>query len=409
VDSIETFTLSCGAVLVVERIGGAASAAMSWLFPVGSAGDPPTRLGEAAMLNEYTSRGAGGLTSRAHSDALDRAGVERGSHVGTHHLAVSATFLGSRAGEVLPLFAMIATDLAIEEDALEPVRSLCIQAIESLKDDPQHLAMLRLRERHLPPPFNRHGHGEIEHLHRMTTPMLRAAWSARATPRGSIIAVAGAVNPAAVRAQLEQLLARWNGAAIEPKEASPPQRGIGHEEQPSAQVHIGVAWDAPPERDRDSMVERVGINVLSGGMSGRLFTEVREKRSLCYSVNAAYSAGRGRGYVALYAGTTPERAEQTLEVSIAEVEKLRDGVTEAEYQRAIIGLKSRLVMQGESTSARASALAHDFYKLGRARTLDEVSAEVDRVTLERLNGYLESRALGPMTVFSIGPKPLQLR
>ena len=80
--------------------------------------------------------------------------------------------------------------------------------------------------------------------------------------------------------------------------------------------------DAPPEPDPDSPLERLAVAVLSGGTSARLFTEVRQKRSLCYSVSAAYQAGRDRGLISLYAGTTPQRAGQTLEVCLEEIRRL---------------------------------------------------------------------------------------
>src|SRR5690606_13143969 len=112
-----------------------------------------------------------------------------------------------------------------------------------------------------------------------------------------------------------------------------------------------------------------------------LFTEVRQKRSLCYSVGAAYRAGRDAGMVSLYAGTTPERAQQTLEVCIEEIERMKAGFTTAEFHRAVIGLKAHQIMQGESTPARAAALVYDQFRVGRARSLDEIAAIVDAITI----------------------------
>jgi predicted Zn-dependent peptidase len=110
-------------------------------------------------------------------------------------------------------------------------------------------------------------------------------------------------------------------------------------------------------------------------------------------VNAGYAGGRDRGMVAVYAGSTPERAQETLDTIAAELERFADGVTEDEFRRARIGLKSRLVMQGESTAARAAAIGSDWYRLGRCRTLAELSAEVDGVTLAGLNGWI-ARSMG---------------
>jgi predicted Zn-dependent peptidase len=171
-------------------------------------------------------------------------------------------------------------------------------------------------------------------------------------------------------------------------------------------MHIGVAYDAPPESDPKSMHERLAVGVLSGGTSARLFTEVRQKRSLCYSVGASYGAGRDYGVVTLYAGTTPQRAQETLDVCLAEIERIREGVTDSEFDRAVIGLKSHLIMQGESTSARAAAIGSDYFRLGRARTLDDVAREIDAITPDAINAYLGSRQFGDLTMASVGPVEL---
>jgi predicted Zn-dependent peptidase len=169
-----------------------------------------------------------------------------------------------------------------------------------------------------------------------------------------------------------------------------------------------MAFDAPPEKDRNSLVERLAMGVLSGSTSGRLFTEVRQKRSLCYSVGASYRAGRDTGMISLYAGTTPERAQETLDVCRSEIERMKSGVTQAEFNRAVTGLKSHQIMQGESTPARAAALVYDQFRVGRARTLEEVAAAVDAISIERLNQYIAGREFGEFTTVSIGPAPLNV-
>ena len=105
----------------------------------------------------------------------------------------------------------------------------------------------------------------------------------------------------------------------------------------------------------------------------------------------------------LYAGTTPERAQETIDVCGAEIERLRQGAEETEFRRAVIGLKSHLIMQGESTAARAATLGQDYHRLGRARTLDELAAAVESISLDQLNAYLGAREIGDLTLSSIGP------
>jgi predicted Zn-dependent peptidase len=161
---ITTHRLACGATLVVERVPNVASVALNWLLPVGAAGDPQEHDGLAAMLSEMIYRGAGGLDSRDHSDALDRLGVQRTSSTRSRHLQVGATLVGDRLDDALPLLAALIRTPALPDDAVEPVRSLCLQSLEALEDDPQHLVMLRLREQHFHPPFGRHGYGDASAL-----------------------------------------------------------------------------------------------------------------------------------------------------------------------------------------------------------------------------------------------------
>jgi predicted Zn-dependent peptidase len=162
------------------------------------------------------------------------------------------------------------------------------------------------------------------------------------------------------------------------------------------------------ETDPDYYVVRMAIEVLSGGMSGRLFTEVREKRALCYSVWAGYSSLKGSGSILGYAGTSNERAQATLDCMLQELHRLSDGVTEDELARAKTGLKAATIMQGESTSARAGAIAHDFFMRGRLRTLDEIKDAIDSVTVEQVNAYLKKNKPGPFTIVTVGPKELKL-
>ncbi len=405
-DDIQCIQLDCGAVLVAEPIPNVASAAVNWLLPVGSAGDPEDGDGLSVLLSELIFRGAGGLSSRELSDAFDRLGASRSASANIHHLRISAVALGDRIGPTMELIKMMVLEPALPETALDAVRSLCIQSLDALEDDPQRQVMLLVRQHHLPPPFNRHGYGQRSVLESTGIEEIRASWHTRCRPRPTIISAAGAINPLALADQLNRLLEGWSGEHPDPTELAPPARGQVHLEQETAQVHVGVAYDAPSEPDERSMLERLATAVLSGGTSARLFTEVRQRRSLCYSVNASYRPDRDRGMIMLYAGTTPERAQQTLDVCLEEINRLRQGVTEEELSRAVTGLKSHLVMQGESTSARAAAIAADCFRLGRPRSLRQLIDAVDAISFDALDAYVRDREMGQVTIASIGSVPL---
>jgi len=413
---ITRIDLACGMPLIVEEMPSMASAALAWLVPVGSATFEDEHDGDATLLAELVLRGAGGLDARAHSDALDRLGVQRSTVVGAHHVQIHATMLGSRLDDALPLVASMVTDPALPASALEPARSLALQALDGLNDEPQELVMLRLRERHAPKPFNRHGHGQRDALLSATLARLRDAWSRRARPGGSILAVAGAVDSERLASSLDRLLEGFSGSAATAERQADPIRGSLHIDDDSAQTHVGMAWDAPTERDPGSMHARLVARVFGGGSSSRLFTEVRERRGLVYSVGASYSGGRDTGMVTVYAGSTPDRAQTTVDVILDQLRAMRvahgsesaTAITAEELHRAKIGLRSGLVLQGESTSARSAALAADQFRLGRPRTLSELTAAVERIDLESLQTWITEHDPGEPTLVSIGPSPVTL-
>lgn len=406
---IVTRTLACGMPLLVEQNPGVRSAGITWLLPAGSAAEPVDRQGLAALWAELLFRGAGERTSRQHADEMDRLGVNRSSEVMTYHLRLGATMVGDRLLDALPLIVDMVRRPRFDADAIEPARDLALQAIESLQDDPQERAVLGARLRHFPAPLNRSSLGTVAGLRAATRDDIVGRWHALARPGRSIFAAAGAVDPDALAKRLDELLAGWEGTTDEPAVTGEPERGYAHDAEETNQVQIVVMHDAPPEPHPASMNEKMVLSVLSGGMAGRLFTEVREKRGLCYSVSASYSAGRDRGSVLGYVGTTPERAQQSLDVLMEELRRVNtpDGAIDAEeLERAKVGMKSRLVFSGESTSARAAALALDQHRLGRPRSLEELAARVDAVTLEDVNAHLRTRVLGPLTIQTVGPAAL---
>ena len=403
-------TLSNGAVYLAERIDTARSAVMHVTFPLGHASDPTDRLGLSSIVSELALRGAGDLDARAQADAFDRIGCLRSVDVGSLTFGISLTTVGSRLHEALPLLADMILRPAFPADQLEACRELSLQALASLADDPQERVALAARARHRPEPLNRSGYGDEPGLRAVSIDDVRAAWSQWALPKGAVIAVAGDVDPEGVASTLDGLLSGWTGEAATIETGQEGPRGYAHETDQSNQVQILLAQDAPAEREGSAMVERVLTGVLSGGMSSRLFSEVREKRGLCYAVSASYRAEKDFGVRSAYVGTTPERAQESLDVLAGELERVgtpAGRVAREEFDRAVVGLKSRVVFAGESTGARAGALISDERKLGRVRTLDQLAAEIDAVTIDQVNAHAEGYARGRATLQTLGPDALK--
>lgn len=403
---IHTHTLPNGLVLLVQPIDGVESVGLTMLLPAGASMEPADQQGVGAVLSELMLRGAGDLDARGHSEAMDRLGIRRSVDTAMYNIQLDASFLGDRLDEVMPLLMDMIRRPRLREEGFGPSRDLALQAIDALEDEPQQKVMIELKRVHLPDPVGRSPMGQRDHLLNLDVGQVRSHFQRTFVPGGSVLALAGKVDVDAVGRLVEKLLGDWQGSIELPQPSGNGAGGYRHVSAESTQQHIGLAFNAVPESDPMSMTQRVGVAVLSGGMSGRLFTEVREKRGLCYSVYAAYRSLRDRGAIYAYAGTTTQRAQETMDVLKAELERLGEGVGADEFDRAVVGLKSKLVMQGESTGARANAIAFDQLLIGRPRTLDQLHDEVEAVTLDGLNAFLASHKPRQFSALTIGPKPL---
>jgi predicted Zn-dependent peptidase len=400
-------TFANGLTLVAEKMAGMQSAAMSLLVPVGAAIDPRDASGTATVLSDLVLRGAGVRDSKTLTDYLDRLGLQRSSSVGVHHSRFACAAVASKVVEGLDVYADIVRRPHMPGEGFEAARDLALQSLSGIEDEPKQKLLIKLREWHFPWPYGRSTLGKEDDLEKLTLDLCKMHHGKRYQPRGAILAMAGNIEFKEVHQRVEEHFGDWAGEVDASSELIAPPGRLHHEEHESEQTHIGIAYPSIEEVHPDYYVMRLAMEVLSGGMSGRLFTEVREKRALVYNVWAGYSSLKGYGSILGYAGTSNDRAQATLDTVIAELHRLSEGVTAGELDRAKTGLKASTIMQGESTSSRAGAIAHDFFMRGRIRTLDEIKTAIDSVTLERVNAWLKSNPPGPFTIVTVGPKPLK--
>jgi predicted Zn-dependent peptidase len=383
------------------------SVSLRLVIPSGVIHQEISQLGVASVCAELLLRGTTSRTSQQQADDFDLAGAVRDSATGSRSTSISVTTLGARLDEALPLVADMALNASMNDDAFEASRVMAQHALASLADDPQQRAVLAARARHLPDPYNRSTYGTESSLKSLTADATRDWWDQHNKPNGAIIGIAGSIDPDEAVKRIEQHFGSWSGSAPKPNISTGAVRGYAHETDDTNQVQVIIVNDAPHAGHDDEMNEQLAVSVLSGGMSGRLFTEVREKRGLCYSVSASYRAEREHGLVTSYVGTTPERAQESLDVLHEQLEALRAGdVTQAEFDRARIGLKSRVIFSGESTGARSAALVADIMKRDNPRTLKQIINQIDAVSLDAFNDYLRRRELGTLTIQTLGPAAL---
>jgi len=403
-DELHKRILENGMVLLGEPMKGVQSAAFGFLLPAGASVLPEGCCGGANVILDWMFRGAGERDSRALSDALDGLGVHRLSSVSSSHLSLGSALEASHLSEVLDLYADIILRANFEDKEFEPSRQLAVDQVKSLDDDPRRNVMLKLREQFYPRPLGNSTIGQLDELETLTAKRVKQLAAEHLNLGETIFSVAGKYDFDSVSKQLEALFETEDGK--ESKQVSIGDKGqhYTHIHNDGAQVHIGLMTETVVPQDEDYYNARAAISILAGGMSARLFTEVREKRGLCYAIGAKYHCLKEAAGVMCYAGTTPDKAQQTLDVVKEEFNKLKEGISEQEVQRARAGLKSVLILQSESSSSRAVSIAGDYYMLGRVRSLDEIKQKVEETTVDSVQDFLRRNEFKDFTVVTIGPQ-----
>ena len=403
---VTTQRLDNGLTIVAEHMADVQSAAITVLQPTGSVHDPVGKSGTAALYSELLTRGAGDYSTRDLSAALDNLGVQRSVSPGLSHTTLSAATTADRIGNAIPLFAAMMTAPHLDEDQFAPAQDLVRQALHALEDEPQQQLGQYLRRCSYDAPWGNPSSGTLADVDSITCDDVRHHFTTHARPQDTIIGVAGNIAASTVFDTIEASFGSWRGGAgteitTLPREASPQH--IDHE---SAQTHIGLAWPSIPYSHERYFDAWAAVSILSGGMSSRLFTNVREKRGLCYSVSASLSTLKDEARVFGYAGTTNERAQETLEATVAEIRNLHEGLTDDELRRCQAQAKSSLIMQQESTMARSSSLARDTWHLGHVLMPDDIRDRIDSITIDDVRNYAVEYAPKEIVLVTIGPKPL---
>lgn len=405
------WTLDSGLTVAFERRRGPGFA-FDLRVPVGSAHDPRGQEGAAGVLEEWLSKGAGGRDARALGDAFDDLGVRRGGGVGPEATRVSLSGLTADLSAALGLAADLVLRPHLPPEELPVLTDLARQDLEALEESPPDRLAVEARRVAFPPdPASPHAgyvhpaSGTPEGLSRLTVEGLRA-FHARYPARGSVLGIVADADPAEMRGLVERAFAGWNGGEpqVVPARFVPGARA--HVPHPEAeQTHLSVTAPGVPPLSPDWLRWQVALTALSGGSASRLFHAVREERGLAYSVGASPVVLGGQGFVSVYAGSTPGRAPETLEVLLAELGRLSAGLEAAEFERARRGLLAGVVFGAESLRSRAGGLTRDLALFGRVRPLAELRAAVSALRLEDVNAFLAGYdPLAGATVVTLGPE-----
>lgn len=402
----DSLTLPNGLRIVVQTMSGLQSAAMSLMIPAGAIHDQPGKLGTTAILSEMIPRGAGELSARQLSSRMDNLGLQRSVSGGIRYLTFSAATTADRIVEAIPLIASMVRSPQLADEQFEPAKGLVMQGLNALEDEPKQLLGHALRRCSYPAPFGNPSEGCIEQVPSISIEDVRQHHQSFVVPNEAVLGIAGNVTLEELIPHITAAFEGWQSKDVSLPTAGSIEPSPLHLEHDSAQTHIGLAWDAVPYQHQRYFDSWAAISILSGGMSSRLFTEVREKRGLCYAISASINTQIDQARVFGYAGTTNERAQETLDVMVAEIRRLHEDLTDDELQRCKARAKSTLIMQQESTMSRSGSLARDTLYLGRVVPLQEIRDRIDSLTVDSVRDYVVTHAPQEMVLVTIGPEAL---
>ena len=396
-----------GLALVAEPMDWLESAAFSFLIPGGCTRDPAHLIGLANFTCEMVQRGCGDRDSRQFVEDLENLGANHGASVNSVNTSFGGAVPAENLFEVLAIHADMLLRPHLPDKQLEDGRQVCYQEIRGVEDDLAQRLIIELRRRQYSDPYGRSAYGTYESVGKIKSQHISQYFQDVYRPDETILAVAGKIDWQKLKDQVGSLLGDWPKQSLPPLKTAAAVRGRHHIQHDSNQTHIGIAFKSVPYGHPDYFQARGAVGVLSGGMSSRLFTEVREKRGLCYTVYASDHSLRDQACIVCYAGTTTERAQETLDVLIAELKRLADGIEEDELNRLKAQVRSALIMEQESSRSRSSSIAADWYFLERVRTLDELNKIINDLTVDSINNYLVKNPPGDFCIVTLGEKELE--
>jgi len=376
----------------------------------GTCNEPADRLGLAGLVEETLDKGTQRRSGREISDAIDAIGAATRSGTGRETTTFTCTVLPEHFEQALAIHAEILRTPSFPDDAVKVAVELAKQDLSSLADDAQGLTDKLLSRQAFGPVLGRHELGEEDCLNRITRDDLVGHWRRHFCAGRMMVAVAGAIEPKRVADAFDDHFSGFGesargGRAPFPLEFTPK---ASHHPKELEQEHIGICWRGVNAVHEDFPVQQVALSILSGGMSGRLFTEVRERLGLVYWVGAYQDTPRGYGMMFVGASTTPERCDQTFKVLLREVDRLAEDIEQEELERAVTGITANQDTRGDSTRSRCGELGTDLFHFGRPVPFDEKIAKIQAVTIEDIRRYLKDYPRDQLSVVTLGPKALKL-
>ncbi|GIU92487.1 MAG: peptidase M16 [Acidimicrobiia bacterium] len=395
-----------GLRVISEHMPGIRSIAVGCWVDTGTRDENPNEAGASHFLEHLLFKGSERLSGREISERFDAIGAESNAFTSKDHTCFWAKLLDEDLFEGLDLLAEMLQRPAFRPQDIESERQVVIEEINMSEDDPSDLAHEEFtRAVFAGHPLEAPVLGTRESIRAMTRDDLSGYWKRRYGVGSTVIALAGSVDHDSAVSMIDDLFGGWSGDPVEheyaPLEPKPRVRVVT---RPTEQAHIVLGGAGLDRADERRWSFEVLNHVLGGGMSSRLFTEIREERGLAYSVYSFRLAYADAGAWGVYVGTTPDRAATVLELIRNEIDKLvQDGITPAELERARGSIRGGLALAMEDSSSRMVRLGRDELVGAPHLSVDERIAKIEEVTADDVLTVARTVLTGPKAIGAVGP------
>ncbi len=403
--TVRTHTLPNGFRIVTENMPGLKSAALGIWVTAGGRHERADQNGIAHFLEHMAFKGTSTRSPQQIAEAIEDVGGYINAYTSREMTAYYARVLEDDVELALDVISDILLNPVFDPKEIEVERHVILQEIGQAHDTPDDIIFDWLQEEAFPDqPLGRSILGPAEMVQSFSRDDLSAFVAERYGPGEMILSAAGAVDHDRIVAQAAEV---FGGLKPVARGAFDPARWGGGERRVTKrleQAHMALGFELPGYRAPDLYASQIYSSALGGGMSSRLFQELREKRGLCYTIFAQAGAYSDSGLMTIYAGTGKAEIAELLTLTVAEMKRAADGMTPQEIDRARAQMKAGLLMGLESPSSRAERIARLLSIWGRVPTLEETVARIDAVTAEDVRDIAQRLAEGGSAALALyGP------
>ncbi|MPZ69324.1 MAG: insulinase family protein [Actinobacteria bacterium] len=380
-------TLDSGITIVTERMNEVRSVTAGLWFDVGARDESDKLAGTSHFLEHLLFKGTGTRSAKDIADAFDAVGGDINAFTGKEYTCYYSRVLDDDLPMAMEILSDMVNNSTIETAEFESERKVILEEIAMHEDAPDELVHdLFYRSMWDGHPLGRPVLGYNSSIGAVTRDQVAGYWRDRYSPPNLVVAAAGHVDHDDLVARVEALFASSGGRRNLRSGTPPsPQPGVTVLKRPTEQAHIVLGTEGLPRNHDDRHALAVLDTILGGGMSSRLFQEVREKRGLAYSVFSYRSLFADAGTFGVYAGTTPQNAETVIDIVRSEIHSiLNDGVSPAELKRAKGHVRGALVLSAEDPGSRMNRLGKQQLTTGEILSIDEMIEKFDAIELTDL-------------------------